>query len=85
MLIFIVFEVFQYIEIHIEIPKTCTKIAKPFLALVPPRIDVKELNHPIDPPRAYFTNFGENLKYDKFEGTFQSFLYHFFIIFYFKV
>ena len=39
-----------------------------YLALVPARLDVKELNHPIDPPPQYFTNFGENLKYDKFEG-----------------
>nr|XP_039260494.1 uncharacterized protein LOC120336797 isoform X1 [Styela clava] len=36
--------------------------------MVPPRIDVPELNHPINPPTKYYTNFGQSLKYDKFEG-----------------
>ncbi|XP_076817593.1 uncharacterized protein LOC143463101 [Clavelina lepadiformis] len=36
--------------------------------MVPARRDVKELNHPIDPSPAHFTTFGDNLKYDKFEG-----------------
>ncbi|XP_078492194.1 uncharacterized protein LOC100184747 [Ciona intestinalis] len=36
--------------------------------MVPARKTVKELNHPINPPVRYFTNYGENLKYDKFEG-----------------
>ena len=39
-----------------------------FLGILPPRKEVKELNHPIDPPPTYFSNFGENLKHDKFDG-----------------
>nr|XP_002130089.1 uncharacterized protein LOC100184747 isoform X2 [Ciona intestinalis] len=36
--------------------------------MVPARKTVKELNHPINPPVRYFTNYGGNLKYDEFEG-----------------
>lgn len=37
--------------------------------MVPPRTDVPELNHPINPPPTYYSNFGQSLKYDKFEGN----------------
>nr|CAB3262891.1 uncharacterized protein LOC100184747 [Phallusia mammillata] len=36
--------------------------------IVPARKEVKELNHPIDPPPAYFDTFGKHLKYDQLEG-----------------
>lgn len=54
-----------------EVKKAIHKAKKTNLShtgMVPPRVEVPELNHPIDPPASYYTNYGQNLKYDKFEG-----------------
>lgn len=39
-----------------------------YLGILPPRSQIHELNHPISPPVKYYSNFGQSLRGDKFEG-----------------